>query len=58
MFVGNDKVDTLIHECTQKKLSKVTTFFIWVYLSDANYEEIKGCKLKMLNNRFIKKEKF
>ena len=39
MFVGNEKVDTLIDVCVfsrvivyTKKLAKVATFFIWVYL--------------------------
>jgi len=36
MFVGNKKkvMETLINECTQKKLAKSSNFFIWVYLSD------------------------
>ena len=36
MFVGNKKkvIDTLIEECTQKKLAKCSNFFIWVYLSE------------------------
>ena len=35
MFVGNNKkvMDTLIDECTQKKLAKSGNFFIWVYHS-------------------------
>ena len=35
IFVGNKKkvMDTLIDECTQKKLAKSSNFFIWVHLS-------------------------
>ena len=35
MFIGNKKkcMDTLIDDCTQKKLAKISNFFIWIDLS-------------------------
>ena len=43
MFVGNKKkvMDTLIDECTQKKLAKSSNLFIWVYLSGMTEEQCK-----------------
>ena len=39
MFVGNEKkvMDTMIDDCTQKKIAKSTNFFTWVYLSEFSY---------------------